>query len=76
MKRVVADTGPVLHLHEAGAFHLLPLLGEIFLPPLVIAELRNHAPELLARLEELYRLFSYFNRWSRQLQERIVRLSF
>ena len=46
MKRVVADTGPVLHLHEAGALHLLPLLGEIFLPPLVIAELRNHAPEL------------------------------
>ena len=33
-------------------------------------------PELFARLEELYRLFSYFNRWSRQLQERIVRLSF
>jgi curved DNA-binding protein CbpA len=33
-------------------------------------------PELLARLEELYRLFSYFNRWSRQIQERIVRLSF
>jgi hypothetical protein len=32
-------------------------------------------PELLVRLEELYRLFSYFNRWSRQLQERIVRLS-
>ena len=46
MNRVVADTGPVLHLHEAGALHLLPLLGEIFLPPLVIAELRNHAPEL------------------------------
>jgi curved DNA-binding protein CbpA len=33
-------------------------------------------PELLAQLEELYRLFSYFNRWGRQLQERIVRLSF
>ena len=33
-------------------------------------------PESLARLEELYRLFSYFNRWSRQLQERITRLSF
>ena len=33
-------------------------------------------PELLARLEELYRLFSYFNRWSRQLQERVTRLSF
>jgi curved DNA-binding protein CbpA len=33
-------------------------------------------PTLLARLEELYRLFSYFNRWNRQLQERIFRLSF
>jgi curved DNA-binding protein CbpA len=32
-------------------------------------------PELLSRLEELYRLFSYFNRWNSQLQERIVRLS-
>jgi predicted nucleic acid-binding protein len=40
MKRLVADTGPVLHLHEAGALHLLPLIGEIFLPPLVAAELR------------------------------------
>ena len=33
MKRLVADTGPILHLHEAGALHLLPLIGEIFLPP-------------------------------------------
>ena len=32
--------------------------------------------DLLAQLEELYRLFSYFNRWSSQLQERVVRLSF
>jgi len=31
---------------------------------------------LLQRLEELYRLFSYFARWSGQLQERVVRLSF
>ena len=30
---------------------------------------------LLDRLEALYRLFSYFGRWSAQLQERIVRLS-
>jgi len=41
MKRLVADTGPVLHLHEADALHLLPLIGEIFLPPLVAAELRS-----------------------------------
>ena len=30
----------------------------------------------LARLEEIYRLFSYFSRWSAQIQERLVRLSF
>jgi hypothetical protein len=34
MKRLVADTSPILHLLEAGALHLLPLIGEIFLPPL------------------------------------------
>jgi DnaJ-domain-containing protein 1 len=32
-------------------------------------------PDILARLEELYRLFGYFNRWSNQIQERIVQLS-
>lgn len=41
MKRIVADTGPILHLHEAGALHLFPLIGEIYLPPLVTAELRS-----------------------------------
>jgi DnaJ-domain-containing protein 1 len=30
---------------------------------------------LLDELETLYRLFSYFNRWSGQIQERIVQLS-
>jgi hypothetical protein len=30
----------------------------------------------LKRLEELWRLFSYFARWSAQIQERIVQLSF
>ncbi len=33
--RCVADTGPLLHLAEAGALHLMPLLGEILLPPAV-----------------------------------------
>ena len=32
-------------------------------------------PALLSRLEELYRLFGYFNRWQNQLQERITRLT-
>ena len=31
---------------------------------------------LLQRLEELYRLFSYFARWNAQIQERVVRVSF
>lgn len=30
----------------------------------------------LARIEELYRFYGYFNRWQNQLQERIARLSF
>lgn len=32
-------------------------------------------PTLLNRLEELYHLFGYFNRWDGQIQERIVQLS-
>ena len=31
--------------------------------------------EILPELEELYRLFSYFNRWNGQIQERVVQLS-
>jgi DnaJ-domain-containing protein 1 len=33
-------------------------------------------PAILARLEELYRFYGYFNRWQNQLQERVARLSF
>src|ERR1017187_4958286 len=32
--------------------------------------------EIFSKLEELYRLFGYFNRWNSQIQERIVQLSF
>ena len=46
MKRLVADTGPILHLHEAGALHLFQFIGEVLLAPLVLAELRVHAPAL------------------------------
>jgi curved DNA-binding protein CbpA len=31
--------------------------------------------DLLKKLEELYRLFGYFNRWNNQIQERIVQLT-
>ena len=46
MKRLVADTGPLFHLYEARALHLLPLMGKVFPPPLVATELRFHAPAL------------------------------
>lgn len=46
MRRLLADTGPLLHLHEAGAIHLLPLVGTVILPALVLAELRAHTPTL------------------------------
>lgn len=40
----VADTGPVLHLAEAGALHLLPLLGKIAVPPAVQDEFGRLRP--------------------------------
>ena len=46
MKRLVADTGPVLHLHQAGALELLALIGEVSLTPMVLRELRTHAVSL------------------------------
>jgi curved DNA-binding protein CbpA len=36
----------------------------------------NSRRDLLPKLEELYRLFGYFNRWNHQIQERVVQLSF
>jgi len=32
--------------------------------------------EMLPKLEEIYRLSGYFNRWNNQIQERVVQLSF
>ncbi|NTW38137.1 MAG: DNA-binding protein, partial [Syntrophobacteraceae bacterium] len=39
MRIVVCDTGPILHLHEAGALELLAKAGEVFVPPAVDREL-------------------------------------
>ena len=46
MKRLVADTGPLLHLHEAGALHLLPLVGAVHVPEAVFSEARTFAASL------------------------------
>ena len=40
---IVCDTGPLLHLSEAGASHLLSLAGEILIPPLVAIEFEANA---------------------------------
>jgi predicted nucleic acid-binding protein len=56
MKRLVADTGPVLHLHEACALHLLPLIGETFLPPMVGTELSSRIPALPPKWAKLQTL--------------------
>ena len=41
-------------------------------PDLSVIETRGG---LLKKLEELYRLFGYFNRWNSQIQERVVQLT-
>ena len=46
MKRLIADTGPLLHLHEAGGLHLVPLIGKVSVPRIVLEELQKHAPDL------------------------------
>jgi len=38
---VVGDTGPLLHLNEASAFHLLEPAGQILIPPVVSQELAS-----------------------------------
>jgi predicted nucleic acid-binding protein len=41
--RIVCDTGPLLHLSEAGAIHLLSLAGEILIPSIVAIEFEANA---------------------------------
>ena len=41
MKKVVSDTGPVLHLREAGLAHLLELAGRVHIPKAVNLELER-----------------------------------
>lgn len=52
------------------------LLAELkILDALWIAGDPKNRTALLPNLEKFYRLFSYFNRWSAQIQERVVQLS-
>lgn len=49
MTLVVTDTGPLLHLHQIGAVELLSHLGTVYATPVVLLELRRHAPDFLAQ---------------------------
>lgn len=40
---IVCDTGPLLHLSEAGAVHLLSLAGRVLIPPLIVTEFEANA---------------------------------
>ena len=42
-RRIVCDTGPLLHLSEAGSIHLLSQAGEILIPSLVVIEFEANA---------------------------------
>jgi predicted nucleic acid-binding protein len=44
LRRIVTDTGPILHLHEANALHLLVEAGEVFIPSAVDVELTRLIP--------------------------------
>lgn len=46
MKRVVCDTGPLIHLCEANLLNLLEAAGEVLMPSGVAHELAGVAPEL------------------------------
>jgi predicted nucleic acid-binding protein len=42
MKRIVCDTGPLLHLGEAGVRDLLSTAGDVYIPVAVDLEMRCH----------------------------------
>jgi len=45
VRRIVSNTGPVLHLQGSDALYLLGDAGQVWIPALVEDELRRHLPE-------------------------------
>jgi predicted nucleic acid-binding protein len=45
VRRIVCDTGPLLHLHEADLLPLLQLAGDIRIPPVVESEITTRQPK-------------------------------
>ena len=46
MNLVIADTGPLIHLHEAQALDLLPMLGEVVVTSQVVLEWEKQSANL------------------------------
>jgi predicted nucleic acid-binding protein len=44
MKRIVCDTGPLIHLGEAGVRDLLSTAGDVYIPAAVDLEMRSYEP--------------------------------
>ena len=49
MNVVVADTGPLLHLHQIGSTDLLGHFGTIHVTPTILGELERHAPGIFRK---------------------------
>ena len=44
MKIIVSDTGPIVHLKEAGLLELLEEIGDIYIPKMVDVEITKLQP--------------------------------
>lgn len=44
VRRIVSNTGPLLHLSEAQALDLMSRTGEVHIPKAVDAEMTQHSP--------------------------------
>lgn len=63
MRRVVCDTGPILHLHEARALELLRHTGEVLIPPAVEEELARWITGWAEVRPSWIRSFDLADRW-------------
>jgi hypothetical protein len=67
-------TEKLRHLHDGINIRRESLVGELKAIDARWGTAKNSIP--LGQLENLYRLFSYFDRWLAQIRERITRLLF
>jgi predicted nucleic acid-binding protein len=64
--RLVSDTGPLLHLWEAGALDLLSDAGDVSIPPGVDGELQRLIPDWAAQRPDWLRVEALIKPFSEQ----------